>query len=68
MDESGSYRPNRDIVKGRIEFENIQFIYPPDVNKRKILGELNLVLELAQKVALAGESGCGKSKFNRKTI
>ena len=62
IDESGStYRPPRDSVKGRIEFRNIQFVYPSDVNKKKILDGLNLVFEPGQKVALVGESGCGKS-------
>ena len=62
IDESNStYRPPRDSVRGKIEFKNIQFIYPSDVNKRKILDGLNIVLEPGQKVALVGESGCGKS-------
>ena len=62
IDESGSkYRPPRDSVIGRIEFKNIEFIYPSDVNKRKILDGLNLVFEPGKKVALVGESGCGKS-------
>ena len=62
IDESNStYRPPRESVKGRIEFKNIEFIYPSDVNKRKVLDGLNLVFEPGQKVALVGESGCGKS-------
>ena len=62
IDESEStYRPPRENVKGRIEFKNIQFIYPSDVNNKKILDGLNLVFEPGQKVALVGESGCGKS-------
>ena len=61
IDESGSTRPPRDIVKGKIEFKNIEFIYPSDVNKRKVLDGLDLVFEPGQKVALVGESGCGKS-------
>ena len=56
-----TYKPPRDSVKGRIEFKNIQFTYPSDENKRKILDYLNLVFEPGQKVALVGESGCGKS-------
>ena len=57
IDESNStYRPPRDSVRGRIEFKNIQFIYPSDVNKRKILDGLNIVLEPGQKVALVGEN------------
>ena len=62
IDETKStYRPPRDSVMGRIEFKNIEFIYPSDENKRKILDGLNLVFEPGQKVALVGESGCGKS-------
>ena len=62
IDETNStFRPPRDNVMGRIEFKNIEFIYPSDENKRKILDGLNLVFEPGQKVALVGESGCGKS-------
>ena len=62
IDESESnYRPDRNSVRGRIEFKNINFIYPSDENNRKILDDLNLVIEPGQKVALVGESGCGKS-------
>ena len=62
IDESESnYKPPRDTIKGRIEFKNIKFMYPSDENKRKILDGLNLVFEPGQKVALVGESGCGKS-------
>ena len=39
----------------------IEFIYPSDDKKRKVLDGLNLVFEPGQKVALVGESGCGKS-------
>ena len=56
-----NYMPPRDTVKGRIEFKNIQFVYPSDETNRKILDDLNLVFEPGQKVALVGESGCGKS-------
>ena len=62
IDQSEStYKPPRDNVKGRIEFKNIEFIYPSDDKKRKVLDGLNLVFEPGQKVALVGESGCGKS-------
>jgi len=46
---------------GRIEMKNIKFIYPSDPNKRVILDGLNLTFEPGKKVALVGESGCGKS-------
>ena len=54
-------KPPRDDVKGKIEFRNIKFIYPSDENKRVILDGLNLLFEPGKKVALVGESGCGKS-------
>ena len=56
-----NYMPPRESVQGRIEFKNIHFIYPSDDNKRKILDGLDLVFEPGKKVALVGESGCGKS-------
>ena len=57
-----TYKPQRNEIKGKIEFRNISFIYPSDVvNKKRILNGINLVFEPGMKVALVGESGCGKS-------
>ena len=62
MDLSQSVeKPPRDQIVGRIEMKNIKFIYPSDPNKRVILDGLNLNFEPGKKVALVGESGCGKS-------
>ena len=62
MDFSQSVeRPPRESVMGRIEFKDVKFIYPSDPNERVILEHLNLVFEPGKKVALVGESGCGKS-------
>ena len=62
MDYSQSIeKPPRESVMGRIEFKDIKFIYPSDPNERVILDHLNLVFEPGKKVALVGESGCGKS-------
>ena len=62
MDYSQSIeKPPRESVLGRIEFKDIKFIYPSDPNERVILDHLNLVFEPGKKVALVGESGCGKS-------
>jgi ABC-type multidrug transport system fused ATPase/permease subunit len=58
---NSTYKPPRDEVKGKIEFKNIDFIYPSDPNKRKILNDLNILIEPGKKVAIVGESGCGKS-------
>ena len=62
MDYSQSIeKPPRDSIMGRIEFNDVKFIYPSDPNERVILEHLNLTFEPGKKVALVGESGCGKS-------
>ena len=58
---NSTYKPPREDVKGRIEFKKVQFYYPSDPSKRLILNDLDLVFESGKKVALVGESGCGKS-------
>lgn len=49
-----------DVVKGNIEFKNINFRYPSrdDV---KVLNGMNLKVMSGQTIALVGSSGCGKS-------
>ena len=54
-------RPPRENILGKIEFKNVCFYYPSDPTKRMILNNLNLNIEPGKKVALVGESGCGKS-------
>ena len=62
MDFSQSIeKPPREQIKGKIEFKNVNFFYPSDPNKRMILKDLNITIEPGKKVALVGESGCGKS-------
>ena len=62
MDFSQSIeKPPRDQILGRIEFKNVNFYYPSDPNKRMILKNLNITIEPGKKVALVGETGCGKS-------
>jgi ABC-type multidrug transport system fused ATPase/permease subunit len=51
-------KPN--IVSGKIEFKNINFSYPNSKNK-KVLNDLNFIIESGKKIAFVGESGCGKS-------
>ena len=54
-------KPSRENILGKIEFKNVKFIYPSEPNKRVILEGMNLLFEPGKKVALVGESGCGKS-------
>jgi ABC-type multidrug transport system fused ATPase/permease subunit len=62
MDLSQSIeRPPLSQIQGRIEFNGVSFYYPSDPNKRIILNEINLSFEPGKKIALVGESGCGKS-------
>ena len=62
MDFSNSNeKPDISQIKGEIIFKDVKFIYPSDVNKRVILDNLNINFEPGKKIALVGESGCGKS-------
>ena len=62
FDTSGkNLTPERENIKGRIEFKDIKFIYPSDKTQRPILNGLNLSIEPGKKIAFVGESGCGKS-------
>lgn len=49
-----------DLLKGRITFSHVNFIYPsrPEV---KVLNDVSFTIEPGQKVALVGPSGAGKS-------
>ena len=53
--------PDRDIIKGKIEFRNIRFNYDDEVKERPVLDNLNLIFEPGKKIAIVGESGSGKS-------
>ena len=59
--ENSIERPPLSDIHGRILFNGVQFYYPSDPNQRLILNGIDLVFEPGQKVALVGESGCGKS-------
>ena len=49
---------------GKIEFNNVSFCYPinPSYN---VLKNINLTIEPGDKIAIVGESGCGKSTFTQ---
>ena len=49
---------NKDEIKGKIEFKNVYFSYD---SQRNILDNFSLKVDSGKKVALVGESGCGKS-------
>jgi ATP-binding cassette subfamily B (MDR/TAP) protein 1 len=58
---TNGYRPSREEFQGKIEFKNVSFSYPYDKTKKLVLDNLNLVIEPGKKIAIVGESGCGKS-------
>ena len=49
---------NLPLIKGKIEFKDVQFSYD---NKRNILNNVNFTIEAGEKVALIGLNGAGKS-------
>jgi len=53
--------PPRETFKGKIEFKNVKFMYPQDDTNKVILNNFNLTIEPGKKIAIVGESGCGKS-------
>ena len=54
-------KPDKSLIKGKIIFKNVKFKYSSDKNGKLILDNLNLLFESGKKIALVGESGCGKS-------
>ena len=48
---------NNNEIEGKIEFRNVNFFY----DKKKVLDNFSLKVDPGKKVALMGESGCGKS-------
>ena len=54
-------KPPLSEIKGNIEFKNVNFYYPSDPNKKLILNGINLNFQAGKKIALIGQSGCGKT-------
>ena len=54
-------KPPLSDIKGKIVFNNVNFYYPSDYNKKLILNGMNLNLDSGKKIALIGQSGCGKT-------
>ena len=52
-------KKNWDEITGLIEFRNVSFSY--DDESKKVLDDFSLKVEPGKKIALVGESGCGKS-------
>ena len=62
MDYSRSVeRPPISQFHGNIEFHDVNFYYPSDPEKKLIINDLNIKFEPGKKIAIIGESGCGKS-------
>ena len=55
------YIPEKENFKGKIEFKNVKFVYPNDKSEKIVIDGLDLLIESGKKIAIVGESGCGKS-------
>ena len=55
-----SIKEYRDNTKGKINFENVSFSYPENLNQI-VLNSLNFEIKPSEKICIMGESGCGKS-------
>ena len=49
---------------GKIEFNNVSFCYPINPTYQ-VLKNINLTIEPGDKIAIIGDSGCGKSTFTQ---
>ena len=54
-------KPLLSNINGNIRFNNVNFYYPSDNNRKLILNGININFESGKKIALIGESGCGKT-------
>ena len=54
-------KPPLSEIQGNIEFNNVDFYYPSDPDKKMILKKINLKFLSGKKTALIGESGSGKT-------
>ena len=51
-------------ILGKIEFKNVNFSYPINPSY-PVLKNINLIIEPGDRIAIVGESGCGKSTFTQ---
>ena len=59
--KDGSFNTTTSI-KGKIEFKNVTFAYPLTSDK-KILDNINLVINPGETIGILGETGCGKTSL-----
>ena len=59
--KNGSF-DGKPSVKGKIEFKNVTFAYPLTGDK-KILDNINLVINPSETIGILGETGCGKTSL-----
>ena len=59
--KDGSFNATTSI-KGKIEFKNVTFAYPLTGDK-KILDNINLIINPGETIGILGETGCGKTSL-----
>ena len=60
LDRSGTQKPDKQAIRGRIQFENVTFAYPTHPDK-KVLKNVSFTISPGEKFAIVGPSGSGKS-------
>ncbi len=60
---SRSYIPNKEDVKGKVEFKNVDFKYSTETSGDNILQNINFVAKPGQVIGIVGGTGCGKSSL-----
>lgn len=58
-----AYIPNKDDIKGKVEFKNVSFKYSTMDSGDNILDNISFTAEAGEIVGIVGGTGCGKSSL-----
>lgn len=58
-----AYIPNKDDIKGRVEFKNVSFKYSAQTSGDNILDNISFTADAGEIVGIVGGTGCGKSSL-----
>ncbi|KAI3727009.1 hypothetical protein L1987_66816 [Smallanthus sonchifolius] len=61
IDSTDKHGTNISVVKGKLEFKDVEFAYPSRPESFLVLKKVNIKIKACQTVGLVGQSGSGKS-------